>query len=121
MTRTTPPRPFDVTAPFPELAPLARTTVRLHPRAGSPTAADSSVGGPLLWPADEPWPVCPDHGEPWQRGRVPEEVHRRRDILAQAWSRPRPVGVGEGQALTAPGTGPARAENVPPLPDGLGP
>lgn len=92
MTRTTPPRPLDVAAQFPELAPLARTTVRLHPRAGSPTAADSSVGGPLLWPADEPWPVCPDHGEPWQRGRVPEEIRRRRGILAEAWSRPRRAG-----------------------------
>ncbi|MDG9716976.1 hypothetical protein [Streptomyces sp. DH24] len=92
MTRTTPPRPLDVTAPFPELAPLARTTVRLHPRAGDPTAADSSVGGPLLWPADEPWPVCPDHGEPWQRGVVPEEIRQRRGILAEAWARPRPAG-----------------------------
>lgn len=92
MIRTTPPRPLDVTAQFPELAPLARTAVRLHPRAGSPTAADSSVGGPLLWPADEPWPVCPDHGEPWQRGRVPEEIRQRRRILAEAWARPRAAG-----------------------------
>ncbi|MFE1443243.1 hypothetical protein [Streptomyces sp. NPDC058739] len=36
---TTPPRPFDVTALFPQLAPLARTATRLHPRPGSPTAA----------------------------------------------------------------------------------
>ncbi|MEU5116663.1 hypothetical protein AB0G64_34825 [Streptomyces longwoodensis] len=58
MSFTTPPRPFDVTALFPRLAPLARTATRLHPRPGSPTAHDSSVGGPLLWPADEPWPHC---------------------------------------------------------------
>ncbi|MFF4473647.1 hypothetical protein ACFYZ3_29290, partial [Streptomyces sp. NPDC001599] len=45
MSRTTPPRPFDVTAFFPRLAPLARTATRLHPRAGSPTRHDSSVGG----------------------------------------------------------------------------
>jgi hypothetical protein len=38
--------------------PFARTTVRLHPRKGSPDAGQSSVGGPLLWPADEPWPTC---------------------------------------------------------------
>ncbi|MFE9815853.1 hypothetical protein [Streptomyces sp. NPDC005773] len=57
-TFTTPPRPFDVTALFPQLAPLARTATRLHPRPGSPTVHDSSVGGPLLWPADEPWPHC---------------------------------------------------------------
>ncbi|MYS07021.1 hypothetical protein GTW71_11375, partial [Streptomyces sp. SID6041] len=55
---TTPPRPFDVTALFPQLALLARTATRLHPRPGSPTVHDSSVGGPLLWPADEPWPYC---------------------------------------------------------------
>ncbi len=58
MTRTTPPRPLNVAAAFPELAPLARTAVRLHPRAGEPTVHDSSVGGPPLWPADEPWPTC---------------------------------------------------------------
>ncbi|MGQ4336251.1 hypothetical protein ACN6LE_007669, partial [Streptomyces hayashii] len=52
MSRTTPPRPFDVTALFPRLAPLARTATRLHPRAGSPSRHDSSVGGPLMWPAD---------------------------------------------------------------------
>ena len=46
--RTTPPRPFDVTALFPQLAPPARTATRLHPRPGSPTVHDSSVGGPLL-------------------------------------------------------------------------
>ncbi|MFB8404484.1 hypothetical protein [Streptomyces sp. NPDC055912] len=56
--RTTPPRPVDVTAVFPELAPLARAAIRLHPRAGEPSVLDSSVGGPLLWPADEPWPHC---------------------------------------------------------------
>ncbi len=43
---------------FPALAPLARTAPRLHPRPGAPTPQDSSVGGPLLWPADEPWPYC---------------------------------------------------------------
>ncbi|WP_206664047.1 hypothetical protein [Thermomonospora catenispora] len=26
---------------------------RLHPRPGTPTVHDGSVGGPLLWPADE--------------------------------------------------------------------
>ncbi|MET7703917.1 hypothetical protein [Streptomyces sp. NPDC005485] len=56
--RTTPPRPVDVTAVFPELAPLARAAIRLHPRAGLPSIRESSVGGPLLWPAEEPWPHC---------------------------------------------------------------
>jgi len=58
--RTTPPRPVEVTAVFPELAPLARSAIRLHPRPGSPSVRDSSVGGPLLWPAGEPWPHCED-------------------------------------------------------------
>ncbi|WUQ25511.1 hypothetical protein OG764_00110 [Streptomyces sp. NBC_00239] len=58
VTPITPPRPIDVTAVFPQLAPLARTATRLHPRPGAPTPQDSSIGGPLLWPADEPWPHC---------------------------------------------------------------
>ncbi|MEV6683953.1 hypothetical protein AB0N28_01140 [Streptomyces sp. NPDC051130] len=58
--RTTPPRPVEVTAVFPELVPLARPAIRLHPRPGSPSVRDSSVGGPLLWPAGEPWPHCED-------------------------------------------------------------
>ncbi|MDA2810887.1 hypothetical protein O4J56_09595 [Nocardiopsis sp. RSe5-2] len=57
-TRTTPPRPVDVAAAFPWLAPLGRTAYRLHPRPGAPTPQDSSVGGPLLWPARQPWPTC---------------------------------------------------------------
>jgi hypothetical protein len=56
--RTTPPRPVHLTAVFPELATMARTVTRLHPRPGSPTVRESSVGGPLLWPRDEPWPTC---------------------------------------------------------------
>ncbi|HBF80610.1 MAG TPA: hypothetical protein DD420_12010 [Streptomyces sp.] len=60
LIRTTPPRPVDVTAVFPELALLARPAMRLHPRPGSPSVRDSSVGGPLLWPAREPWPHCED-------------------------------------------------------------
>lgn len=58
MMRTTPPRPVDIAAVFPELVPLARTTTRLHPRPGKPTPQDSSIGGPLLWPIDDPWPCC---------------------------------------------------------------
>ena len=50
--------PFDITTVFPELSALAAATVRLHPRAGRPDIRDSSLGGPLLWPADQPWPVC---------------------------------------------------------------
>jgi hypothetical protein len=54
----TPPRPVDIAAEFPELAGQERPAVRLHPRRGRPGPQDSSVGGPLLWPAAEPWPHC---------------------------------------------------------------
>ncbi|ATO13557.1 hypothetical protein CO540_06655 [Micromonospora sp. WMMA2032] len=83
MTRTTPPRPVDVAALFPELAAHSTTATRLHPRPGRPTVADSSVGGPLLWPAHEAWPVC-DDGEAHYvfRLRTPASVHRDRAILA---------------------------------------
>ncbi|OII69784.1 hypothetical protein [Streptomyces sp. CC77] len=76
MSFTTPPRPFDITALFPRLAPLARTATRLHPRPGSPTVHDSSVGGPLLWPADEPWPYCEEQHD----SRVEPVVHSPDDI-----------------------------------------
>ncbi|MGW7316224.1 hypothetical protein [Streptomyces sp. NPDC054865] len=87
LVRTTPPRPVEVTAIFPELAPLARPGIRLHPRAGSPSVRDSSVGGPLLWPAEEPWPHCEDahlHVDTGFR-RSPTEVRLRR-ILSSRWS-----------------------------------
>ncbi|MFE4361539.1 DUF1963 domain-containing protein [Kitasatospora sp. NPDC056800] len=87
MTRTTPKRAVDLEQLFPELVPLRRDAVRLHPRAGSPSAAESSVGGPPLWPADEPWPLCPstshpgEWGGPAAEGPVPlvpvVQIHRR--------------------------------------------
>lgn len=81
--RTTPPRPVDVAAAFPELAPLARAAIRLHPRAGSPSVFESSVGGPLLWPAEEPWPHC----ESTHRGsgvcQSPAEVRLKRRVRAR--------------------------------------
>lgn len=81
--RTTPPRPVDVTAVFPELASLARPAVRLHPRPGSPSPGESSVGGPLLWPAAEPWPHC--EGPHLDSGfrRSPAEVRLERRRLAR--------------------------------------
>ncbi|MBP0449058.1 hypothetical protein J5Y04_05805 [Kitasatospora sp. RG8] len=86
MTRTTPPRPLDVEALFPELAAHRGTTTRLHPRPGHPEVTASHVGGPLLWPVDEPWPVCPQpHGR--RRGRRPADIHRYRQVLDTAWAR----------------------------------
>ncbi|GLZ80697.1 hypothetical protein Afil01_55040 [Actinorhabdospora filicis] len=37
----------------------------LNPRRGDPSADDSSIGGPLRWPGDEPWPHCGDGHEAW--------------------------------------------------------
>ena len=85
MTRTTPPRPLDVEALFPELAAYRGTTTRLHPRPGNPDVSASSVGGPLLWPTDEPWPVCDEtHGR--VRGRRIADIRQEREILAAAWA-----------------------------------
>lgn len=50
--------PVDLADHLPELLPMARTTTRLHPCPGYPSTSDSSVGGPLRWPAVEPWPNC---------------------------------------------------------------
>ena len=92
MVRTTPPRPVDLAAHLPAMASLARTAVRLHPRPGEPTAADSSIGGPLLWPAREPWPTCAEHAGPFLEGASVPDVMARRRILTQAWARPREHG-----------------------------
>ncbi|MGW6026166.1 hypothetical protein [Streptomyces sp. NPDC055099] len=96
MTRTTPPRPLDVEELFPELAAYRGTTTRLHPRPGNPDVSASSVGGPLLWPADEPWPVCTE-AHRRRSGRRPADIRRSRKVLEEAWDR-------------APSSGPTAAE-----------
>lgn len=70
------PPPCDVEALFPELIGTARDVTLLYPRAGQPEPGDSSIGGPLLWPADEPWPMCaePDHDKPLAPPVGPEPV-----------------------------------------------
>ncbi|MFC8200402.1 hypothetical protein ACFUTV_34170 [Streptomyces sp. NPDC057298] len=87
MTRSTPERPLDIEAVIPELSGHRGTGTRLHPRPGSPVPEESSVGGPLLWPADEPWPTCTVPHKRRFGDRV-ADVRRRRRILAEAWSRP---------------------------------
>jgi Domain of unknown function (DUF1963) len=57
---TTPPRPVDVEAFLPGIERHRVKAVRLHPRSGNPGARESSLGGPMLWPADEAWPRCDD-------------------------------------------------------------
>ncbi|MER5631349.1 hypothetical protein [Streptomyces nitrosporeus] len=86
MTRTTPPRPLDVEAAFPALAAHRRTATRLHPRRGSPTMQESSVAGPLLWPADDPWPVCTAVHQK-NRGHLLSDVRLRRRIQEAARGR----------------------------------
>lgn len=55
----TQPPPLDIALFFPELAALARTTVRLLPRLTADLDVRASkLGGQILWPADEPWPRC---------------------------------------------------------------
>ncbi|WP_367047810.1 hypothetical protein [Streptomyces sp. Je 1-332] len=87
MTRTTPPRPLDIEALFPELAAHRGTTTRLHPRPGSPDVQASSVGGPMLWPVAEPWPACTEAHRRGS-GRRPADIHREREILERAWAHP---------------------------------
>ncbi|OQR65671.1 hypothetical protein B6E66_02350 [Streptomyces maremycinicus] len=111
MTRTTPPRPVPVEELFPKLAALRGVTTRLHPRPGRPDASVSSVGGPLLWPADEPWPMCK---EPHRRSRGYRvaDIRQARRLLADAWARDRPTAA-EGALLTELG----RRHRVPDLTD----
>jgi hypothetical protein len=90
---------MDITELLPELREHSTTATRLHPRPGAPTAGDSSVGGPLLWPAGEAWPVCDDAGahEPYNL-TSPAIVRRRREVLATANAREQLPG---GEFLTA--------------------
>ncbi|MCX4792440.1 MULTISPECIES: hypothetical protein [unclassified Streptomyces] len=70
------PIPFEVESVLPELAEMARAVTLLYPRAGHPGPGDSSIGGPLLWPTGEPWPMCaePDHYKPLGAPVGPEPV-----------------------------------------------
>ncbi|WP_232734341.1 hypothetical protein [Kitasatospora sp. CB02891] len=92
MARTTPPRPVDIAALFPELAPPARQAVRLHPRPGEPGVHEGSVGGPLLWPADEQWPICTRPHDHWSPPVSLDDVRRSRALLGARWLRPREAG-----------------------------
>ncbi|NEC67534.1 hypothetical protein [Streptomyces sp. SID9727] len=91
MTRTTPARPVSVEAVFPELAPYRARTTRLHPRPGRPGIRDSHIGGPMLWPADEPWPLCREPHRRETEGYAPEEIRGARAAGAWPPSRPWPT------------------------------
>lgn len=78
-----------LTAELPAFADHIREATLLQPAPGTPGLGDSSVGGPVLWPADEPWPVCTgphlvevreklsdEDRETWQR--MDRAMHARR-------------------------------------------
>lgn len=61
--KTTPDPVVDLAVIIPAFAPLARETVRLHPRQAQDGKAEvdvdaSKIGGIFLWPDNEPWPHC---------------------------------------------------------------
>ncbi|MFE5481684.1 hypothetical protein [Streptomyces sp. NPDC056527] len=68
----------------------SRSALLLHPSQGTPGPQDSSIGGPLLWPADEAWPCCsvPDDQEPSGEtavAMVPVAQFHRRDVPGEWW------------------------------------
>ena len=63
-TRHTQPPCVDIAVVIPELAPLARITVRLHPRQGEMPVDGSKIGGLFLWPSQQEWPRCNEHDCP---------------------------------------------------------
>ncbi|MFF7209578.1 hypothetical protein ACFZAU_03455 [Streptomyces sp. NPDC008238] len=122
MTRTTPARPVSVEAVFPELAAHRGRTTRLHPRPGRPGRHDSHVGGPMLWPEGEPWPVCPEPHRPETKGYAPEDIRRAR--AADTWppQRPWPGTAAPGEDGPVPFVGLAQIfrRDVPALASGPG-
>ncbi|GAA3751664.1 hypothetical protein GCM10022225_40040 [Plantactinospora mayteni] len=74
---TTPALPANLLDRFPGLAAVGRTTTRLHPRPGPVTATGSHVGGPLRWPADEPWPTCDAPHQVREEVPIPVELVER--------------------------------------------
>ncbi len=59
MELTTPKPSIDVEAHLPTLESLKSTTVRLHPRRAEVSDVTASkIGGMILWPKCEPWPMC---------------------------------------------------------------
>ncbi|MGY3683411.1 hypothetical protein [Streptomyces sp. TE33382] len=51
MSRTTPPRPVDIAALFPEIAPYARTATRLRPRPRRADGGDAALSLAPGWKA----------------------------------------------------------------------
>lgn len=82
---------------------IERDVMLLIPGRGDPGPRATSIGGPLLWPAGEAWPVWqePDDREPSGRpavGMVPVAQLHRRDVPGSWW----PEGVDLSQILWCP-------------------
>lgn len=75
-TMKTPERAVKLDILFPELEKFARVAVRLHPRQGNTTVTASSMGGMVLWPAEDTWPMCEEHDCPY----IPVLQIRRDDV-----------------------------------------
>ncbi|GAB3554214.1 hypothetical protein J2S53_000814 [Actinopolyspora lacussalsi] len=100
MARTTPPRPVNMAEVFPELAGMTRTTTRLHPRRGDPTVERSSIGGPLLWPVEEPWPHCHDcHHNKYRFAPELTSLHEVRAARGLATGEPCPLSAADLETL----------------------
>lgn len=63
--------------PDPALDAFAQAATRLNPSPGAPAAADSHIGGPLLWPANEAWPACDSQHMVAVETPVPPELAQR--------------------------------------------
>nr|WSX50502.1 hypothetical protein OG409_17035 [Streptomyces sp. NBC_00974] len=75
----------------------------LTPSPGAPRPGETSIGGPLLWPAGEVWPVCaePDEQDPVGGdpvAMVPVAQLYRRDVPGEWW----PEGADLMQVLWCP-------------------
>ncbi|MFI0724658.1 hypothetical protein [Streptomyces sp. NPDC021224] len=119
MTFVERPSDAEILAALPELASFGREAVLLDPARGHPGVRDSSIGGPLLWPADEPWPVCsgPDEEEPSgvpAVAMVPVAQIYARDVPGPWW----PAGTDLLQVLWCPNEhwdAPANQADVSPI------
>lgn len=67
----------DLRTLIPEYEGLALATTLLNPEPGEPGVRESSLGGALLWPADEPWPYCAQEDH-WTFGSDLRNTHRDR-------------------------------------------
>jgi hypothetical protein len=71
-------------------------------RAGTPGLDDSSLGGPLLWPADDPWPTCQHPHDRLEWIPLPPEI--------SSWDQAVQWAQGTGLSVVREGDGPIFAQ-----------